>query len=173
MYCGKCGAERIDPDDQFCRTCGASYNAATDPQHDDDPPAAVAPEPAPDPEGEPFGSDMTLIAIAVTFFVPFIAIIVALVMRASESIASRRRFLKSWALWSLGYMCTVWLIGLLLISSIGGGLSGGGCKGGPDPFQPPSYISQGNGWQAIVPCRDGGTHTRPATKRELKTLGSP
>lgn len=53
----------------------------------------------------------------------------------------------------------------------GGGALSGGCKGGADPFQPPSYTSVTGSCEAVVPCVNGGTTARPATRSELKWLG--
>jgi hypothetical protein len=64
---------------------------------------------------------------------PLISLIVALVMRSSEQAAKRRGFLKNWAVASGAWMCTGWLLLLLVFTSAGGFAGGGGCKGGPDP----------------------------------------
>jgi hypothetical protein len=101
---------------------------------------------------------------------PFISLVVALVMRSSETQPSRREFLKSWAIWSGAWLCTGFLIFAIAACSVmsGTGAFSSGCKGGPDPFGMPSYVSQdGKHWTAIVPCVDGGTKSRPARPGEV------
>jgi hypothetical protein len=45
----------------------------------------------------------------------------------------------------------------------GGG--GGGCQGGIDPFQPPSYESNdGKHWTGVFPCRNGGSVPKPVDR---------
>ncbi len=123
---------------------------------------------------EPFPSWATGAAVGAVLFAPFISVIVALVMRSSETRPSRRAFLKSWAMWSGAWLCSGFVIFLIAFAAIAGGsgaFGGGGCKGGIDTFTPPSYVSQtGKHWTAIVPCLGGGTKTRPATKSEERFL---
>ena len=170
MFCGRCGRPRAEGD-VFCQGCGARYPA------DDDEPTADAGEP---PAGEPRGADPAaaaddppypgeagLGAGLLTFFMPFIALVVAMVMRAGERRPRRRGFLKTWAIASAAWLCTGWLVALLLFASVGSA-SGGGCKGGPDPFGLPSYTStDGKHWTAHVPCVDGGSTSRPARAGEV------
>jgi hypothetical protein len=157
-YCGKCGAERVSGED-YCRRCGQRFEAE---------PAAAA-EPAMESSGdEPFPDWGPFAAGVAAFFLPFISLIVALVMRASEQRPKRRSFLKNWAIASGAWMCTGWLIFLIVFTSGGGGF-GGGCQGGADPFAvPTSFASTDNKhWWATVPCRDGGSTTRPARPGEV------
>jgi hypothetical protein len=97
MFCGKCGAARVEGDD-FCQTCGAPYDAGA--------PAtatATVEPPPPDPlapvgDDPPFPSWAPLAAGVLTFFAPFVSLIVALVMRSGEHRPRRRGFLKGWAI---------------------------------------------------------------------------
>jgi hypothetical protein len=162
MYCGKCGAARAEGD-SFCPRCGAAY-------------ADPAPASAPPPDADtPFGGEMTLVAILLAAFMPFIALIVALVMRSGEERPSRRQFLKTWAIASGAWLATGWIVALLAFSAIASSVGGGsGCKGGPDPFGLPEYTSSdGTHWTAIVPCVGGGTKTRPAKPGEVPGGTSP
>lgn len=90
-------------------------------------------------------------------------------MRSSEQRSSRRSFLKNWAIASGVWLCTGFILVIIVISAMtGGGAFSGGCKGGPDPFGLPSYISQdGKHWTAVIPCVGGGTKTRPARPGEV------
>ena len=63
---------------------------------------------------------MTLLAVLLTFFMPLIALIVALVMRAGELRPKRRRFLKNWAIWSGAWLASVWVVAFVLFLSLGG-----------------------------------------------------
>jgi hypothetical protein len=167
MYCGKCGAARADGD-RFCPKCGAAYApeaaAAAPIQATITLGAAASPG-----DDTPYGAEMTIVAILLGFFMPFISLIVALVMRSGEQRASRRQFLKTWAIASGIWLCTGWIVALLAFSAAAGSIGGGGgCKGGPDPFGLPEYTSSdGTHWTAIVPCVGGGTKTRPARPGEV------
>jgi len=120
---------------------------------------------------EPFPSWATGAAVGAVLLAPFISLMVALVMRSSETRPSRRAFLKSWAIWSGAWLCTGFLIFAIVACSAiaGSGAFGGGCKGGADPFAIPTQFIQQSGSRqvtAIVPCRLGGTTTRPARPGE-------
>ena len=185
-FCGGCGAPQV-PGDQFCSRCGRAYSTAEPPEAPEEhavvqanstDESAVAPMPRTQSSGtddQPFPEWAPYAAGAAVFFIPFISLIVSLVMRSSEERPSRRSFLKNWAIASGAWLCTGWLIVILVFAALdsgsGSGAIGGGCKGGPDPFNPPTYTSQdGKHWTAIVPCANGGTKTRPATKSEVRFL---
>lgn len=76
----------------------------------------------------PYGSELTIVAILLTIFVPFISLVVALVMRAQELRPKRRQFLKNWAIAAAAWLCTGWLVAVIAFSAISSGASG--CKGG-------------------------------------------
>ncbi len=103
---------------------------------------------------------MTIVAALLTLFMPFIALIVALVMRAGELRASRRGFLKTWAIVSAAWLCTGWIVVFLLFFAVSSSASG--CKGGIDRFSVPSFESSDNvHWTATYACYNGGTKTVP------------
>jgi hypothetical protein len=61
---------------------------------------------------------MVIAAALLAVFMPFIALIAALVMRANEQRPSRRAFLKSWAIASAAWMCTVWILALVFFFTV-------------------------------------------------------
>jgi hypothetical protein len=66
----------------------------------------------------PVGIGATIGAVALSLFIPVIALVVALVMRSQEQRPSRRRFLKNWAIGSAAWTCTGWLIPLIAFSAV-------------------------------------------------------
>jgi hypothetical protein len=99
-------------------------------------------------------------AVILTVLFPFIALIVALVLRSREVIQSRRQFLKNWAIGSAAWLCTGWLIALIVFASAGPAHPAS-CKGGIDQLTPPTYeSSDGHHWTATYECMNGGTTTR-------------
>ena len=130
---------------------------------------ASSPNPQSNAGDEPFPGWAAVAAGVAVFVMPIISLIVSLVMRSSEQRPSRRSFLKNWAIASGVWLCTGWILVLVAFLAISSGSSASGaCRGGPDPFNPPSYESQdGKHWTAIIPCRDGGSKTRPAHKGEV------
>ncbi|HYX83573.1 MAG TPA: hypothetical protein VE777_01260 [Gaiellales bacterium] len=167
MFCGKCRSPRA-AGDRFCPRCGAAYPA--------EPPAAQAPAAAgatpphsDDASNPPYGSEMTLGAWLLTIFMPFIALVAALLLRGSESRPRRRPFLRTRAVASAAWLCTGWVLGLIVVFSLASTSVGGGCQGGPDPVGVPlEFTSSDNRhWTATVPCVNGGTTTRPARPGEV------
>jgi hypothetical protein len=163
MFCGTCGTQRVEGE-AFCRTCGAAFDAA-------DPPPAAQGDPAAD---APVAGELKLGAGLLTFFMPLIALIVALAIRAGERRPRRREFLKTWAVLSGAWLCTGWIVGLLAFGLLSGSTGGGGCQGGVDPFGVPSYTSTDNKhWTVVEPCVNGGSRSRAATPSENRQLNSP
>ncbi len=109
----------------------------------------------------PYPPVMTVVAVLAAVFVPFISVVVALVMRASERGWRRRQFLKNWAIGSAVCLVVGWLIPLIALTAISPGVSG--CKGGINQLDPPSFTSNdGVHWTETYTCMNGGTGTRPA-----------
>ncbi len=166
MYCGRCGTERVEGEG-YCRSCGTAFEGPAEQPAE----PALTTTAATPVDDAPFGGGMTIGAVLLTVVMPLIALIVALIMRGSELRPSRRGFLRTWAIASGAWLCTGWVVGLLLLTSgsIGGG--GGGCNGGPDPFGVPTFVSSDNKhWTAVVPCVNGGSKSRPATPAEERML---
>ena len=96
---------------------------------------------------------MTIVAALLTLFMPFIALIVALVDAAGELRASRRGFLKTWAIVSAAWLCTGWVLVFFLFFAVSSSASG--CKGGIDQFSLPSFQSSDNvHWTGHVLVRE-------------------
>ncbi len=165
-YCGRCG-RRLGQDRLRQESSGV-------------PPAS---EPAPSPGGAsgsnpsipafgpvddlPYGPGATAGAVLLALFMPFIALIVAIVMRAQEGRPRRRQFLQNWAIGSAVWLCSGFLIGLIAISA-GGGSAASGCQGGIDQSVPPSFQStDGVHWTATYTCMNGGTETKPVPSSQV------
>jgi hypothetical protein len=107
-------------------------------------------------------------AAVLTIFLPFVALVAALLLRAQEMRPARREQLKNWALASGGWLATGWLIAIIAFSSVVGGLGPSGCKGGIDLTVPPSYDStDGKHWVGTFACMNGGTMTKPVPASQV------
>jgi hypothetical protein len=89
------------------------------------------------PEKADYSPGQRGLAALATFFVPFISLIVALVMRSSESNPTRRIGLRTWALVSAGWLAVGVIVGIIVIASASSSVarhqpsSNGPCIGGP------------------------------------------
>jgi hypothetical protein len=103
QYCTSCGAPR-EAAANFCGSCGQAFARA---------PGAVV---ATTIDDEPYGSEILIAAALLAVFMPFVALIAALVLRANERRPSRRAFLKSWAIAAGAWMCAVWVFAILFFA---------------------------------------------------------
>ncbi|HEX2317883.1 MAG TPA: hypothetical protein VHJ18_02770 [Streptosporangiaceae bacterium] len=119
-------------------------------------------------EDTPYSGEAMVGAIVLTIFVPFIALIAALVLRAQEMQPRRREQLKNWAIASVGWLATGWVIGIVAFSAVLGAAGSAGCKGGIDITVPPSYDStDGKHWTGTFACMNGGTMTKPVPASQV------
>lgn len=97
-------------------------------------------------------------AVLLAFFIPLVALIIALVLRSSESSPVRRASLRIWALVSgvwLGVGLLIAIIALAAVASSGPKVSHTGpCIGGPAMGGTGTPVGNGNYRFA---CEDGGT----------------
>jgi hypothetical protein len=94
-------------------------------------------EPGPG-DGAPYPREAVIGAVLLAIFMPFIALIAALVLRAQEMRPARREQLKSWAVASGAWLATGWVIGIIVFASAVSAISPSGCKGGIDLAVPPA-----------------------------------
>src|SRR5262249_2167120 len=119
-------------------------------------------------EDVPYPGEAMLGAILLTIFLPFIALILALVLRAQETRSQRREQLKNWAIASGVWLATGWVIAIVAFSSIVAAVSPSACKGGIDITVPPSYDStDGKHWTGTFTCMNGGTITKPVPNSQV------
>src|SRR5690349_15286196 len=123
-YCGRCGQPlaAVTADDRM--TAGVPPGGGAPGGLADVPagsgPLGTAPlATGPRADGPPFDAAVVIGAVILTVLFPFIALIVALVLRSREVIHSRRQFLKNWAIGSAAWLCTGWLIALIVFASAG------------------------------------------------------
>ena len=167
-YCPSCGAT-WPAGQNYCGSCGTALGApaVSAPSGGSGAGArgGVAPGPGPD---APFPREATIGAVLLTIFMPFIALIAALVLRAQESRPARREQLKNWALASGAWLATGWVIGIIIFASALSAVSPSGCKGGIDQSVPPSYESNdGTHWMGTFTCMNGGTITKPVPASQV------
>jgi hypothetical protein len=116
------------------------------------------------PPGWPIDDDYpqsTKVAAALlTLFAPFISLVVALVLRSSETKPKRRASLQTWAVASGAWLALGLVIGLIAIASVMHTVAGvhpsdrGPCQGGPQMNA--SGTPLGNG-RYRFPCEFGGS----------------
>jgi hypothetical protein len=109
-------------------------------------------------------------AVILTLAAPVISLIAALALRADQRSQAKRRQLTTWAIGSSAWLVVYGIVLFAVASSIASsGL--GGCKGGIDRLDQPSYSSSdGTHWTATYQCWNGGTTTRPAHAAWLNSL---
>jgi hypothetical protein len=106
-----------------------------------------------------YGGGVKVAGVLLTVFVPWLALIIALVLRASEASSVRRASLRSWAVLS-----GVWLALSVLVPLIGFGVfassvqlqvsHNGPCIGGPAPGATGTPVGHGN---FRFDCAGGGS----------------
>jgi hypothetical protein len=173
-YCTACGTAYVGGQ-SYCGRCGSRLTR--EPQTGGqfgDPATASAPagDSAADPAGlhpaddSPYSTGATFGAVLASIFVPFIALLAALVLRSQERRPLRRQFLRNWAIGSAVWLCTGWLIPIIAFSAASPGASG--CQGGIDQLVPPSYQSSDDvHWQATYTCMNGGTETKSVPSSQV------
>ena len=90
---------------------------------------------APATGGRPYESSSVVGAVLLTIFAPFIALIVALLLRGSERDPARKHQLGTWAAISGAYLAVVVVFVIVLIASFGSSVqtdTSGPCVGGPE-----------------------------------------
>lgn len=119
-------------------------------------------------DGGRYPSEAVLGAVLLTIFVPFIALIAALVLRAQEMRPARREQLKNWAVASGAWLATGWVIGIIVFAAAFSAVSPSGCTGGINQAVPPSYeSSDGQHWVGTFTCMNGGTITKPVPASQV------
>ena len=118
-YCGRCGQPlaTVGADDRM--TAGVPPGGLADAPAGSVPPGTASQATGARADGPPFDAAVVIGAVILTVLFPFIALIVALVLRSGEVIQSRRQFLKNWAIGSAAWLCTGWLIVLIVFASAG------------------------------------------------------
>jgi len=178
-YCGSCGTAlgAADPARSQSATLGSpvtGWNSAGVPAGAvsagtgrTGPQARVGAEPGPGSDA-PYPSEAVLGAVLLTIFMPFIALIAALVLRAQQMRPARRQQLKNWAIASAAWLATGWLIVIILFAGAFSAVHTSGCKGGIDQAVPPSYqSSDGQHWVGTFACMNGGTTTKPVPANQV------
>jgi hypothetical protein len=189
-YCTKCGTG-WQADQNYCGSCGAALAAAglsaatlaspgtgsgwTGARAAGVPNAPAetgfgareATEPEPSDEAR-YPREAMVGAVLLTVFMPFIALIAALVLRAQEMRPSRREQLKNWAIASGAWLATGWVIGIIAFASALNAVGPSGCQGGINLSVPPSYFSSdGKHWTGTFTCMNGGTITKPVPASQV------
>jgi hypothetical protein len=109
------------------------------------------------PEGKPYEPSSIVGAILLTIFMPFIALIAALLIRGSERDPARKAQLGTWAAASGAYLAVGLLIGVAIFASVASGTHGntkGPCLGGPEIGATAEPLG---GARYRIPCAGGGS----------------
>lgn len=182
-YCLNCGASR-PPGQNYCGNCGTAFGPADSPGGTFGTPVtgsdlgglgagAVSAGPGWTGPGAQGGAgagsgvdaayprEAVIGAVLLTVFMPFVALIAALILRTQELRRTRRDQLKNWAIASGAWLATGWVIGIVVFASALSAVGPAGCKGGVNQAVPPSYeSSDGKHWVATFTCMNGGTITK-------------
>jgi hypothetical protein len=172
-YCTNCGAA-WQPGENYCGSCGtalgtagapgapgaASGSAVTGPDS-----AGVSARPLPAGAGgtalgarigpgpgpgndAPYPREAVIGAVLLTIFMPFIALIAALMLRAQEMRPARREQLKNWAIASGAWLATGWVIAIIVFASVLSAVPhvdhSGPCLGGPAQGSTGQPVGHGN-----------------------------
>ncbi len=162
-YCPHCGATG-QAGQNYCVRCGAALGTS-----------GAAGSPGARIGGErgygsdvPYSREAKIGAVLLTIFMPFIALIAALMLRAQELRPARRDQLKSWAIASGAWLATGWVIAIIAFASALSAVNPSSCKGGIDQTVPPSYeSSDGTHWVGTFTCMNGGTITKPVPASQV------
>src|SRR5215472_4902302 len=164
-YCPNCGAA-LQAGQNYCARCGTALGTAGAPGA----PGATFGPPAVFGDDVPYPREAVLGAVLLTIFMPFIALIAALLLRAQELRPARREQLKNWAIASGAWLATGWVIALIVFASVLSAIGphAAGCKGGIDQAVPASYQSNdGQHWVGTFTCMNGGTITKPVPASQV------
>lgn len=174
-YCGSCGAAGAarSPSAAFGspmigpKPAGVSARAVSVGAGRTGPGARAGAEPGPGDDA-PYPREAMIGAVLLTIFIPFIALIAALMLRGQEMRPARREQLKNWAIASGAWLATGWVIGIIVFASALSAVTPSGCKGGIDQAVPPSYeSSDGKHWVGTFTCMNGGTVTKPVPASQV------
>lgn len=176
-YCINCGAA-FGAGQRFCGGCGVKLANRPGEAGSAVPMPNETTQPASDHVGitendPPYPREAIIGAVLLTVFVPFIALVMALVLRVNEARPKRRELLRNWAIASGAWLATGWLIAVIAIGSIASTISPS-CQGGIDQTVPPSYqSSDGVHWTGTFTCMNGGTITKPVPANQVPGGSSP
>lgn len=169
-YCTNCGISS-QAGQNFCGACGTSLSTPSAVRSAEVPTGSpVSRFNAAGPPGNDgrYPVEAVIGAVLLTIFMPFIALIAALVLRSQQMLPARREQLKNWAIASGAWLATGWVIGIIVFASAVSAISPSGCKGGIDQTVPPTYDStDGKHWTGTFTCMNGGTITKPVPANQV------
>lgn len=125
--------------------------------------------------GEGFSTTEQLLGAAAVYKAPLVSSVVASALLRDEADPVRRRQLTQFRTAAIVWLAVgafAFLIGLIVVLSVGSSASGAGgkCKEGPEPLNAlgTSYYSSDNvHWTATVPCFGGGYTDVPVPAGEV------